>query len=255
MYPNFIPFYNNIIDTICEELISARNAFCSSVISAAFVLKKATPVQTVGASQNSISNNPPTGEMTMNRTYNEVPPKNFSVPQQETMATLPPTFNPNSVMKDIPNNASHSIPPPVISREVVAPIETQQLQKEHPVILPKEEISVPPTEPSTQAPVKESKKQQKPEIHTADPKKATSEVEMSGSNDMLSDMIVFVVGSVFSFIWFLLVGLPWRITKFTLKMSFYLFIFTIIWMYFADDNGASKMGALIMPLDFYQSEF
>lgn len=81
-----------------------------------------------------------------------------------------------------------------------------------------------------------------PKQHSAqklDPKAVEEDL---GSADALSTFIMFFGGTITSIIWYFLL-LPIRVMKFTVFVSLVFWLISMIWLYFADDNGALALGA------------
>jgi len=74
----------------------------------------------------------------------------------------------------------------------------------------------------------------------------------SGSTDALSMMLGFVFETVFGIIYFLLIGLPVRVIKYSIIFIVLYVTLATTWLYFADDNGAMDFGAMVNFAGAYQ---
>ena len=77
------------------------------------------------------------------------------------------------------------------------------------------------------------------------PKEASQpEPQDNGSTDILSYFFISFFSFIFSIIWFFLM-IPVRVVKVTLKIGIFLTLFHLGWMYFADNQEAQTLGAII----------
>jgi hypothetical protein len=77
------------------------------------------------------------------------------------------------------------------------------------------------------------------------PKEASQpEPQDNGSTDILSYFFISFFSFIFSIIWFFLM-IPVRVVKVTLKIGIYLTLVHLGWMYFADNQEAQTLGAII----------
>jgi hypothetical protein len=64
-----------------------------------------------------------------------------------------------------------------------------------------------------------------------------------GASDVLSTVLGFLFVTIFQFVYFLVVKLPFRIAVTTVLASIIGAVLSIVWFYVANDNGAGEMGA------------
>lgn len=98
---------------------------------------------------------------------------------------------------------------------------------------------LPPQTAAPAAPVPQKKAQKKEEPKPPPPE------EDDSSSDVLSVMIAMLFSTIFSLLWFVFVGLPLKMVKFTFLISVAAFVLSALWLFLADDHGAQAMGARI----------
>jgi hypothetical protein len=63
------------------------------------------------------------------------------------------------------------------------------------------------------------------------------------SSDILLVFMRMILGPIISFVWFVLITLPFQVFSWMVSLFIAICVLSIMWLYFADDHGAGAMGA------------
>jgi len=75
------------------------------------------------------------------------------------------------------------------------------------------------------------------------------------ANALFSTLLVFLFQSIFGIVFFFTIKLPWKIFSRTIYYAFVLSILFLIWVYFANDNGAASSMSYVWTADTFRSQF
>ena len=214
---NFL--YRHLADSIYEEALSTREAYCTSLISSAFTLKQMRLEQPSKQKKEQ----PAMWNQTMQS-------------QPEPMQAFKPP-NPTT----IESNVKMSYPPmqqqPVPQSNANNALQTQA-QRVEPVS--KVEIPVKPTK--SEAPKSDSTTNAKSAKIDTKQKQSPQPEEYEPSDSALTVMVVALFSVFFKLSWFVIKA-PFRIVSKILTFWIVLIALRVLSLYLADDNGAWDIGA------------
>ena len=143
-------------------------------------------------------------------------------------------------------------PPIIQEREVIVevPTTTQVEPPSQPVVAKKPEIReiCVGTEDLLFLPPATDKGEKADASKIAPEKSVEVHPETSGSSDVVTVFLGWLISSVLSLLWTIFIGLPLAIVRTTLVMTVSIALVSLIWMYAANDNGAYHMGATTTSL-------
>lgn len=235
-------------DSIYEEAIFIRESYCTSIRSAACALQHAAKGQvTIDRNVTSIENyqqshqfvppgsNQPAASVPINGGGSHVSYDMTS--NQFVQMNSHPSLDAGST--PIQSDDTHAPPTVPTKTEEVVPehARAEPLKHQAPVPQHAEEKSTvkPSTEPTEKAPKPSSS------AENQEPKEQPQEYELADS--ALPVMIVSLFSLFFSIVWFFCIKLPYRICSSILTFCVLLISCRVLWLLFADDNGAWEMGA------------
>lgn len=229
-----------------EEALFIRESYCTSIRSAACALQYAAKGQVaIDGNVTSIENyqqshqfvppgsNQPAASAPIHGGGSHVSYDMMS--NQFVQTNSHPSLDAGST--PIQSDGTHAFPMVPTKTEEVVPEHARAEPLKHQAPVPQhaeEKFTVKPsTEPTEKEPSSSAEKQ--------GPKEQPQEYELADS--ALPLMIVSLFSLFFSIVWFFCIKLPYRICSSILTFCVILISCRVLWLLFADDNGAWEMGA------------
>jgi len=235
------------LDSIYEEALTTRESYCMSMISAAFALKEVTgsmsgaaqSFQNVGGANNTNTMQQPPSQNNFSSNNNDVPMQHEQQPPP--MQSFQPS---NQMMQD---GIRHNLTPPMNEGNIAQQsMQTRMPNNPQPDSSKSGEPTALPKESSQQPSSKGKQSQSQPQ---PDEKQATAnktmppkEEEYEPADSALPFMVISLFSLLFSFLWFF-VKIPFKIGSSLFTFWVLVVALRLVWLFFADDNGAWEMGA------------
>lgn len=206
-------------ESIYDEAMSIREAYCTSIRSAACALKHAAKNATASSNQR--------------------------INQSAPLASKPPLMPAHGIDSPSPPMPNQFVPPgihPSQPKPMVPSGEEEMAKSREINQVPKEQAT--PQQPKEgKPPTKQADPAEAPAPEQKQKKPKEQPEQYESADSALPLMIVSLFSMFFSMVWFIFFKLPYRVCSTVLTFCIVLMCMRVLWLLLADDNGAWDMGA------------